>query len=69
VSNLYAAHEAGQVSAGVDIESEDSGLVDASEKQIYDVLAVKAWAIKMAAYAANTILSVDQVLYSDYINI
>ena len=43
------------------LQSDQNGLIDAKEKQILDVLSVKAWALKMASYAANTILSVDQV--------
>ncbi len=46
------------------LQSDQCELIDAKEKQILDVLSVKSWALKMAAYAANTVLSVDQVRFS-----
>ena len=49
---------------GVDIESEKEGLLDAKEKQIFDVLSVKEFAIKQATQVALTILSVDQIIMS-----
>ena len=49
---------------GVDIESEKEGILDAKEKQIFDVWAVKEFAIKQATQVALTILSVDQIIMS-----
>lgn len=49
---------------GVDIESLNDGILDASEKKIYDILAVKEFAIKLATQVALTILSVDQIIMS-----
>jgi len=64
LSKLYAAHQAGQSTMGVDVESEDNGLIDASLTKIYDSLVVKDFAIKLASGAAITVLSVDQIIMS-----
>jgi len=48
---------------GVDLESTDaSGVLDAVEEQILDLLASKSWAIRLATEAARTVLSVDQII-------
>lgn len=48
---------------GVDIENSDrSGVLDAEEEGILDLLVTKAWAIKLATEAARTVLSVDQII-------
>lgn len=64
LANLAAAHAQGQKFAGCDIDSENNGTLDAVEKSIFDVLAVKHWALKLAADATRTILSVDQIIMS-----
>lgn len=64
ISNLYAAHAQGQKAMGVDIESENQGILDSQEKAIFDVLSVKEFAIKQATNVALTILSVDQIIMS-----
>ncbi|KAJ3345624.1 T-complex protein 1 subunit theta [Kappamyces sp. JEL0680] len=64
ISNLYAAHTQGQTAMGVNIESENNGILDAQEKAIFDVMAVKEFAIKQATQVALTILSVDQIIMS-----
>jgi T-complex protein 1 subunit theta len=64
ISNLYAAHAQGQKTMGVDIESENNGLLDTNERKIFDVLSVKEYAIKQATQVALTILSVDQIIMS-----
>lgn len=61
ISKLYAAHAKGENAAGVDIESEDNGLLDTKAKEIFDALSVKAYAMRLATHAALTVLSVDQV--------
>jgi T-complex protein 1 subunit theta len=70
---LYAAHTKGQKAMGVDIESEQNGILDAQAKAIFDVLAVKEYAgnysfiyilVKQATQVALTILSVDQIIMS-----
>jgi T-complex protein 1 subunit theta len=49
--------------AGVDVENEDgSGIMDAEEEGILDLLVAKQWAIKLATEAARTVLSVDQII-------
>jgi T-complex protein 1 subunit theta len=48
---------------GVDIENQSgSGIMDAEEEGILDLLVIKSWAIKLATEAARTILSVDQII-------
>ncbi|TPX57701.1 hypothetical protein PhCBS80983_g03631 [Powellomyces hirtus] len=64
ISKLYAAHAQGQSAAGVDIESEDNGILDAKAKGIFDALAAKRFALKLATHAALTVLSVDQIIMS-----
>ncbi|KAJ1548089.1 T-complex protein 1 subunit theta, partial [Nowakowskiella sp. JEL0078] len=54
LSKLYAAHQQGKETFGVDIESEDNGILCAKENKIFDVLAVKYWALKLAVNAALT---------------
>ncbi len=61
---MYAAHTQGKITTGVDIESENNGILDAKEKKIFDVLSVKEYAIKQATQVALTILSVDQIIMS-----
>ncbi|KAF2101024.1 putative t-complex protein 1 theta subunit [Rhizodiscina lignyota] len=77
LSRLYTAHSQQQQvakgrkgqdkevtwSRGVDIENEDgTGIVDAVEEGILDLLVTKQWAIKLATEAARTVLSVDQII-------
>ncbi|EXJ95386.1 T-complex protein 1, theta subunit [Capronia coronata CBS 617.96] len=48
---------------GVDLEGSDAtGLLDAVEEQILDLLVTKSWAIRLATEAARTVLSVDQII-------
>ncbi|KAF7300666.1 hypothetical protein HMN09_00952100 [Mycena chlorophos] len=65
LSRLWAKHEAddGQ-SWGVDVENETDGTLDASAHKIYDSLASKAWAIKLATEAACGVLNVDSIIMS-----
>ncbi|KAG7131692.1 T-complex protein 1 subunit theta like [Verticillium longisporum] len=64
LSRLYMAHhKKDDWAIGVDIENEDgSGTLDARKDGILDLLAPKAWAIKLATEAARTVLSVDQII-------
>lgn len=65
ISSLYAAHNNGSISIGVDIENEDdTGLLDAKERHIYDLLSTKSQAIRLASHVALTVLSVDQIIMS-----
>jgi T-complex protein 1 subunit theta len=48
---------------GVDLETTDStGVLDAVEEQILDLMVTKGWAIRLATEAARTVLSVDQII-------
>ncbi|KAJ3044357.1 T-complex protein 1 subunit theta [Rhizophlyctis rosea] len=64
ISKLYAAHAEGQNSAGVDVENEENGLLDAKAQGILDILSVKSFGIRLATHAAITVLSVDQIIMS-----
>ncbi|KAL1635097.1 T-complex protein 1 subunit theta [Neofusicoccum ribis] len=72
LSRLYTAHasskkegsdEQSKATAGVDIENEDkTGILDAVDEGILDLLVSKSWAIKLATEAARTVLAVDQII-------
>ncbi|EMD33038.1 hypothetical protein CERSUDRAFT_118441 [Gelatoporia subvermispora B] len=65
VSRLWAKHEAeGGEAWGVDVEAETDGTLVASEHSIYDPLAAKSWAIRLATEAAISVLSVDSIIMS-----
>lgn len=49
---------------GVDIESENNGILDAQQRAIFDILSIKEFALKQATQVALTILSVDQIIMS-----
>ena len=64
ISKLLAAHQEGNANACFNIEAEGNAdsITDAVEKQIYDLLTLKYWALKYATDAACTILRVDQII-------
>ncbi|KAF2400988.1 T-complex protein 1 [Trichodelitschia bisporula] len=72
LSRLYSAHASQKDRkdkakywwcTGVDIDNNDgSGVLDAEEEGILDLLVSKQWAIKLATDSARTILSVDQII-------
>ncbi|GAB9463860.1 T-complex protein 1, theta subunit [Globisporangium polare] len=64
ISSLYAAHAAGNVNAGVDVDDEEKTHVisDALSKGIWDHLQTKLSAIRLGADAAITVLRVDQII-------
>lgn len=64
LSRLYAAHSAAEGKCmGLDIDGDaESGLVDLAQAGIFDLLAAKLSAINLATDAANTILSIDQII-------
>ncbi|CEL52615.1 putative T-complex protein 1 subunit theta OS=Schizosaccharomyces pombe (strain 972 / ATCC 24843) GN=cct8 PE=2 SV=3 [Rhizoctonia solani AG-1 IB] len=65
VSKLYEKHaQADGAAWGVDIESENNGILDTKEEQIYDSLSAKSWAIKLATEAAVSVLRVDSIIMS-----
>ncbi|KAF7370787.1 hypothetical protein MSAN_00712200 [Mycena sanguinolenta] len=64
VSRLWAKHEAAGEAWGVDVENETDGTLDASAAKIYDSLASKAWAIRLATEAAVSVLNVDSIIMS-----
>jgi len=62
LSNLLAAHSEGKVNAGFDCEGEGAAVVDAKEKEVFDLYLTKFWALKYATSAATQILRVDQII-------
>ncbi|KAJ3511988.1 hypothetical protein NLJ89_g3786 [Agrocybe chaxingu] len=65
LSRLWAKHEQkGGEAWGVDVECETDGTLQADKHQIWDSLAAKAWAIRLATEAANSVLSVDSIIMS-----
>ncbi|KAI8607339.1 chaperonin Cpn60/TCP-1 family, partial [Chytriomyces sp. MP71] len=64
LSRMYATHQAGQTSMGVNVESETNDVLDAGKAGILDLLSAKQMAIKLATHVACTILSVDQIIMS-----
>ncbi|KIJ37599.1 hypothetical protein M422DRAFT_81515, partial [Sphaerobolus stellatus SS14] len=69
LGRLWARHNSGQegsTSWGVDIEvdSGTDGTLQASTHDVYDSLAAKSWAIKLATEAALAVLSVDSIIMS-----
>lgn len=67
LSSLYAAHTNGTedgINYGIDIEDEgtNGGVFNAQKAGIYDIMSAKKSAIELATDAANTILSVDQII-------
>ncbi|OCH89530.1 chaperonin Cpn60/TCP-1 [Obba rivulosa] len=65
VSRLWAKHESeGGEAWGVDVEAETDSTLLASEHEIFDSLAAKSWAIRLATEAATSVLSVDSIIMS-----
>lgn len=66
MEELQAAHVAQKVNTGVDIEADTSSATtfccDARERQIYDNVAIKNWALRMATDTACNILRVDVIV-------
>ena len=61
ISKLYAAHQAGEKTAGFDIEGEGAAVKDVAAAGILDLYLAKYWGLKLATDAATTVLRVDQV--------
>ena len=63
VADLRAAHVTGKIDIGVDIDQQP-GVKSMKDSQIYDLMAVKKSALKLAVEAATTVLKVDQIIMS-----
>lgn len=61
LSKLYAMHQEGERSMGVDVEG-GNGVRNAEDAGILDLYITKHWGIKNAVNAVNTILRVDQII-------
>jgi len=62
ISTLYAQHEQGNTSVGVDVHSTGQGVADAVEKKIFDHLGNKRRAIELATTAVITLLRISQII-------
>jgi T-complex protein 1 subunit theta len=62
VSKLYAAHQEGNATVGIDIEGDGAAVIDTVGAGILDLYLCKLWAIKYATSAACTVLKVDQII-------
>lgn len=61
ITAMYAAHQKGEKSSGVDVES-GSLLCDATEKGVLDHEDTKRWALRFCIDAVLTIMRVDQII-------
>jgi len=62
LSNLYAAHQKGNIHDGIDVE--EGGIGDMAAQGIVDLLVTKSSGIRLATDAAITVLRVDQIIMS-----
>jgi T-complex protein 1 subunit theta len=61
ITALYTAHEKGEKSAGIDVDS-PSMVCNAAEKGILDHCESKRWAMRFTIDAVLTVLKVDQII-------
>ncbi|KAI0207592.1 T-complex protein 1 subunit theta [Lamellibrachia satsuma] len=62
ISKLYAAHQEGKKTTGIDLECELPAVMDAVEANLLDLYITKYWGIKFASAATCTVLRVDQII-------
>eukprot|EP00933_Yihiella_yeosuensis_P064211 TRINITY_DN67574_c0_g1_i1.p1 TRINITY_DN67574_c0_g1~~TRINITY_DN67574_c0_g1_i1.p1 ORF type:complete len:540 (+),score=137.29 TRINITY_DN67574_c0_g1_i1:104-1723(+) len=62
VTALYAAHQKGDKTVGIDVESSTGLVFDAKEAGIIDHCETKRWAFRFTMDAVLTILKVDQII-------
>jgi T-complex protein 1 subunit theta len=62
IASLYAAHNKGTGTDGVNVE--DGTIQNAAQLGVWDLYATKASAIRLATHAAVTVLQVDQIIMS-----
>merc|ERR1719487_2157142 len=61
ITAMYAAHQKGEKSSGVDVDS-GSLLCNATEKGVLDHEDTKRWALRFCIDAVLTIMRVDQII-------
>ncbi|ESO94856.1 hypothetical protein LOTGIDRAFT_189106 [Lottia gigantea] len=64
IAKLYAAHQEGKKTVGIDIEGISASVRDAKEAGIIDLFITKHWGIRFATQSACTVLNVDQIIMS-----
>jgi T-complex protein 1 subunit theta len=62
IRKLYALHKEGSSGVTKGIDTEEAKIGDAVEMDVWDALATKLNALRLATDAANTVLSVDQLI-------
>jgi len=62
ISKMYASHQEGNKSSGIDIDADQAAVCDVIEKGIIDLYINRFWGLKFATSAANTVLNVDQII-------
>jgi len=62
ISTMYAQHEQGNTTIGVDVQASGSGVADAVQKGIFDHLGNKRRAIELATNAVIVILRISQII-------
>ncbi|KAA8491814.1 T-complex protein 1 subunit theta [Porphyridium purpureum] len=62
MNTLQAVHADGDAQMGVDVEN--AGIMNAAEKNVYDLLSAKLMAIRLTTDAVTTILRIDQIVMS-----
>lgn len=62
VAKLLSAHQEGDITAAFDIDAPKAEVINAKEKEIFDLLSCKQWGLKYATNAACTVLRVDQII-------
>lgn len=63
ITALYAAHQKGEKSIGVDVDA-STLICDATEREILDHAETKRWALRFTLDAVLTVLQVDQIIMS-----
>jgi len=66
VSKLIAAHAAGDIRAGVNVKAApgENPVLDSTEGAIFDLVAVKACALRLVVDVVTTVLRIDQIIMS-----
>ncbi|KAK6168668.1 hypothetical protein SNE40_019859 [Patella caerulea] len=64
MAKLYAAHQEGKKTFGIDIEGIGATVKSAKEAGIIDLFMTKHWGIKFSTTSACSVLNVDQIIMS-----
>lgn len=62
ISRYVCCHHFGELALIFEQNDDNTGILNAQEEGILDLLISKSWAIKLSTEAARTVLSVDQII-------